>query len=311
MPADLPAPWVGHMVEVASLPLFGWCWWDARRGGRGEHVELGVAVAYGIALELADMWIFGTYHYGTMTWWWVAHVPIYIPLLWAAILHSSMAISDRAGLPRWAAPFLDGLLAVLIDLAIDAIAIRLGMWSWKIRLDEGWFGVPAGNLCAWMWVAVWYSAVTRTVRERIARGEPRWHRALVPVVAYTGLFMSLMLVGSAGELLGLHSQDDRLALFAVHLIGFIAIVGSARRSGLSASPVAASLIANRWLMHASFFVLLVGTGVWRSVPALAGVSLGAMALEWWVQRWSEGEPVWSWPASLGGGRSPSAGPRAP
>lgn len=291
---NLPVPWVGHLIETASLILFGWCWWDARRGGRGEHVELGVAVAYGIVLEIVDMSVFGTYHYGQLTWWWVAHVPLYIPLLWATIIHSSMALTDRAGLPPWVLPFLDGLLAVLIDLAIDAIAIRLGLWSWQIRLDEGWFGVPAGNLCAWMWVAVWYSATTRTVRQRIVQGEPRWHRLLVPVVAYTGLFMSLMLVGLTGQALGLESQDGRLWLFAAHVVAFAGVVAAARRSGLSAAPVARSLIVNRWLMHASFFVLLMLAGLWRSVPALAGISLGAMALEWWVQGWCEGRTIRNW-----------------
>ncbi len=284
-------PWLGHAIEIASLGLFGWCWWDLRRGGQAEHLELLVAVAYGVVLELMDMWVFGTYHYGPGTWWWVGHVPLYIPLLWATIIHSSMALTDRAGLPPWARPFLDGLLAVLIDLAIDAIAIRLGLWSWGIPLDQGWFGVPAGNLCAWMWVAVWYSAATRTVRERIAQGEPRWHRALVPVVAYTGLFMCLMLVGLTGRLAGLESHNERLWMFAAHAAGFLGLVAAARRGARSGQPTALSLAVNRWLMHGSFFVLLLTTGLWRTVPALTAVSAGAMGLEWWVQRWCDGTPL--------------------
>ena len=43
--------WVGHLIEIASLGLFGWVWYDLRRQGRGEHVELLVAVAYGWILE--------------------------------------------------------------------------------------------------------------------------------------------------------------------------------------------------------------------------------------------------------------------
>ena len=237
------------------------------------------------------MRVFGTYRYGPVTWWWIADVPVYIPLLWGAIVHSSMALSDRAGLPGWARPFLDGLLAVLIDLAIDAIAIRVGLWSWKIRLDEGWFGVPAGNLCAWMWVAAWYGGVTRLLRQRIEqRGEPRWHRLLVPPFAYAGLFFCLFLIGVLGRLLALEGQNERLWFFAAHLIGFLVIVGSARRTtrGPSAPPVPASLVWTRWLMHTSFAIVSALSGVWRQVPALIAVSAGSMLVEWWAQRWCEG-----------------------
>jgi len=167
-------PWAGHLIEVASLFLFGWCWVEGRRQGKGLHVELLVAVGYGCLLEIMDMWVFRSYHYGQLTWMWIGHVPLYIPLLWATIIHSSMAMSDRAGLPDWAKPFTDGLFAVLIDLAIDAIAIRLGLWQWGIPVSEGWYGVPAGNLCAWMWVAACYGWTTRLVRNRIeSRNESR------------------------------------------------------------------------------------------------------------------------------------------
>ncbi len=289
---NTPIPWLGHLIEVASLGLFGWCWAEARRLRAGLHTELLIAVLYGCLLEIMDMWIFGSYHYGPLTWWWVGHVPLYIPLLWATIIHSSMAMSDRAGLPWWARPFLDGLLAVLIDLAIDAIAIRLGLWSWRIRLDEGWFGVPAGNLCAWMWVAAWYGTVTRLVRERsVQRGEPRWHRLLIPPIAYAGLFASLIGLGTVGRWLGLETPDERLSIFAAHVAGFLAIVwwGSRRRASLAVgpTPMPPSFVWNRWLMHGSFLVLLACVPAIRQVRGLALVSAGALVIEWCAMRWCE------------------------
>jgi hypothetical protein len=323
--AALLIPWLGHAIEVATVGLFGWCWVEQHGQARGSHSDLLVAVLYGWLLETLDMWVFGTYHYEPATWWWIGHVPFYIPLLWATILHSSMGLSDRTSLPHWARPFLDGLLAVLIDLAIDAIAIRVGLWRWKIPLNEGWFGVPAGNLCAWMWVAAWYGAFTRFVRQRIERrGAPGWHRLLIPLAAYTGLFSSLWLVGAAGQLLGLETQNERLWLFTAHLVSFLIIVTYAsrrRNPPLSihpptqgTSPVKAggngdrsprearsrwtptrqgggihqmpgSLVWNRWLMHASFSLVLWWSGVWRQASALILVSGGSMLLEWWAQRW--------------------------
>ena len=180
----------------------------------------------------------------------------------------------------WARPWLDGLLAVLIDLSVDAIAIRVGLWHWNIGLHEGWFGVPSGNLCAWMWVAFWYSAVTRLVRARIARGEPGWHRWLVPTVAYTGLFASLYTIGITGAALGLKTQNQKLWYFAVHLVVFLAVVTIAwRHRRPDASSVLRSFVWNRWLIHAVFFAVLVCTGMWRREPALIAVSLGSMAIE--------------------------------
>ena len=278
-------PWLGHSIEAASFLIFGWCAWDLRRQGRGEHIELFIAFVYGWLLEIFDMWIFGSYHYGPATWAWLGPVPVYIPLLWATIIHSSMAISDRVGLPAWARPWMDGLLAVLIDLAVDAIAIRVGLWHWKIPLNEGWFGVPAGNLYAWIWVAFWYSFTMRLVRERITRRkDPAWHRFLVPVAAYVGLLTTLIGAGWLNIVLGWESPNQRLRLFAVHVVVFCVIVWIAFASNnhrgenqLGAVPF--SLRANRWLIHVSFFAILLASGIGFAVPLLIVVSLASIIVE--------------------------------
>jgi hypothetical protein len=286
-------PWLGHAIEVVALALFMWVWMQAVRGDRARHQsalrrELAVALAYGWLLEALDMWFFGTYHYGRLVWWWLGDVPIYIPLLWAVIVHSSMALSDRAGVVGWARPVLDGLLAVLIDLGVDAIAIRLGLWQWRIELHEGWFGVPAGNLCAWMWVAFWYSLGTRLVRRAVARGATPWLSAAVPPVAYAGLFVSLTTLGAVGSWLGLETADQRLGTFAVHVVGFMAVLAAALRQGRRpGSPVPPSLVWTRWLIHGAFLILLLATGMHRRVPGLAAVTVAGLVLEWAVQRWTE------------------------
>lgn len=286
-------PWLGHGLELGALGLFIWCWTEVRsRGGALQH-ELLIAVLYGWLLEALDMWIFGSYHYGSVTWWWVGHVPLYIPLLWAIILHSSMVLSDRVGLAPWARPFLDGLLAVLMDLAIDAVAIRVGLWHWNIRLDEGWFGVPAGNLCAWMWVATWYGGLTRLVRGRIRhRGEPRWHYGLIPPLAFAGLFMSLSLTGLIGHWVGLDTPTERLWLFAIQLLLFLLVVGYARlrlQRAPDAGRIPVSFSSARWIMHGSFCLILWFSAVWRQVPVLAAISGVALIVEWWAQSLCEHE----------------------
>jgi hypothetical protein len=44
-----------------------------------------------------------------------------------------------------------------IDLALDAVAIRLGLWDWGQPLDWEFFGVPYANFWAWFWVVFSFS----------------------------------------------------------------------------------------------------------------------------------------------------------
>ena len=291
MPHPTTLPWLGHAIEIGAILLFGWCWMRAPTERHDLRTDLLLATIYGWLLEALDLRIFGTYHYERATWWWIGAVPLYIPLLWSVIVHASMALSDRAALPEWARPWLDGLLAVLIDVAIDAIAIRVGLWRWQIPLTEGWFGVPAGNLCAWMWVAAWYSGVTRFVRHRVwHRREPRWHRGLIPLVAYTGLFGSLYTIGLAMRLLAIETPNERLWAFAAHVAGFSGLVASAhgRAQVLAQRRVLPmSLMASRWAIHGSFACVLWASGAWKTAPLLIIVSGGSLVAEWWAQRWCQ------------------------
>ncbi|MGA1820883.1 MAG: carotenoid biosynthesis protein, partial [Thermoplasmatota archaeon] len=52
---------------------------------------------------------------------------------------------------------LAGVLAVSIDVGIDAIFVAYGLWKWT---EGQWFGVPLANFTAWFmavggFVAVW------------------------------------------------------------------------------------------------------------------------------------------------------------
>jgi hypothetical protein len=56
---------------------------------------------------------------------------------------------------------LDGLLALNIDLGMDAVATRLGMWDWGLGPAYEYFGVPYANFWAWFWVVVSFSTGLR------------------------------------------------------------------------------------------------------------------------------------------------------
>lgn len=78
-------------------------------------------------------------------------------MVWGVIIYSARLFSDASTLPRWARPVLDGLLGLNIDLAMDALAIRLGMWDWGAGLESQYFGVPYANFWAWFRVVFSFS----------------------------------------------------------------------------------------------------------------------------------------------------------
>jgi hypothetical protein len=105
-----------------------------------------------------------------------------------------MRITDALGVRRRYAPVVDSVLAILLDLAFDAVAIRMGLWTWRdVGLGDGWFGVPAGNFYSWLFVTVAFSAVTRWVRDvALRRPNLDWLQLLVPAPAFVLLILSII-----------------------------------------------------------------------------------------------------------------------
>jgi len=86
-------------------------------------------------------------------------VPLCISVSWGIIIYTALETTDRLALPLLLRPLLDTLLALTIDLAMDAVAIRLGFWTWG--MDGAWFGVPLGNFYGWFWVVLSFSLLVR------------------------------------------------------------------------------------------------------------------------------------------------------
>ena len=102
-----------------------------RTGGRQRLLELISAVPFGLLLEQGDITIFGSYAYNQGFFIKLGSVPVAIALAWAMIITSSMFMSDRLRIRPRLAPFADAVFAILLDLSLDAIAIRQGLWHWK------------------------------------------------------------------------------------------------------------------------------------------------------------------------------------
>lgn len=245
-------------LEVSTLALFVLTLWHAWRRGGFAVAELVTAALYGVLLEWGNILLFRTYHYSEDFWIAVGPVPVIIGLCWGLIIYGAMAYTDQLGLPAWAAPFADALWAILLDLAFDAIAIRLKLWTWTIPIDAGYFGVPADNFFAWLFVGLSFSAWTRWVRSRNWRAaRKRGLQGSAPIAAFIGLWLGIKLFGLLAAITypngmapggGLPLFAAATTLFAVIVLVAILRYGVQIRHGIDLIPALA-----RWAMHGYFF----------------------------------------------------------
>ena len=113
-----------------------------------------LAILYGLILEVLNVHNSETYSYGKEFLLQIYNIPLAIGVGWAIIYYVSEKSVENYNLKWWQVPFFMALIALSIDLAIDAVAIRLGFWQWLIPFDQEWFGVPYDNFFGWLAV-VW------------------------------------------------------------------------------------------------------------------------------------------------------------
>ncbi|MSQ62121.1 MAG: carotenoid biosynthesis protein [Dehalococcoidia bacterium] len=248
----------------------------ARTEGRWALLVLLSAAVYGVLLEEGDQLIFRSYHYSSGFILTVDRVPFTIALCWALIIVTGMRMTDAYGIPQRWAPFADAFWAIILDLSLDAIAIRLGFWEWDIRPDQGLFGVPAGNFYAWIVVAASFSYFTR----RFRNGRRAKLQMATPFLAYVGLlggmipFIALRAAFFPGE-----GRGFPLFWTAFAACIAIAIGGMARAGFRPVRRYPPFFTAVRLLFHAFFLSALVAEDMAREAPGLAVLALAMVGIE--------------------------------
>ena len=188
----MPNPYfvIFELIIYLQLAL---CLRHAWRQGIAKLLRLLAGILFGVTLELATIRQLHAYEYGRFMVM-ILDVPLCIGIAWGCILYSAMEFSDASDLPYWMRPILDGLLALNIDLALDAIAIRLGFWDWGQGLGFQYFGVPYANFWAWFWVVFSFSLGYRLLAHR-ADWISKWLSPLSAlIVGLTGVLGSNALI---------------------------------------------------------------------------------------------------------------------
>ena len=276
------------LLEAGAAAFFVLAAWLALRRGRLPFLELVSAAMFGLLLEEGDQLIFETYHYADAWILQLDRAPLVIGLTWALIIAGAMRITDALGVRRRWAPFVDSVLAITLDLAFDAIAIRMGLWTWRgVGSTDGWFGVPAGNFYAWLFVTWAFSYVSRWLRD-VARTRPtaEWLQLLVPIPAFVILLFTLVPFSVVKPLID-STTGGGLILFLIALAGFVGAAGwgvfgpdRGVPDGSSTAILDLRLaFATRVAVHGFFLVALFAMGLAFREPVILLTAVILLAAE--------------------------------
>ncbi len=265
------------LFELLMYGLLALSLYDARKQGWRVVWQVLAGVAFGVLLEWATIQQLHAYQYGQFLIMIAGEAPLAIGVGWSVIIYAARCYADATSLPRWAKPLLAALLALNIDLAMDAIAIRLGMWDWGQGLDFQYFGVPWANFWAWFWVVTFFSAGLWW----LADGKSAVSRWLGPVGA--------ILLGVAGVLATnyfiVYVAPRRWyeAVIALVLLGALGWVLRLRPRVIT-HPLPSISKWTPFTFHAFFLAAGVASGVIFHPPALLAVSLLMFGIAWLLHR---------------------------
>ncbi|MCL5017207.1 MAG: carotenoid biosynthesis protein [Patescibacteria group bacterium] len=155
-------------------------------------LEIVSCAAFGMILEIGNTYLSHAYYYSQDFLISFFNVPLAIGFAWAVIIYCAMLLSDQYNIPWGLRPFMDAFTAVILDLAMDPVAIRLGFWHWSIPLDQEWYGVPFENLVGWIFVVLSFSFIIRYLRTlNFKRAVSKLLFVISPLLSYGGLILGL------------------------------------------------------------------------------------------------------------------------
>ena len=153
-----------HLFEVVCLSfmiisfLHAWKKW-----GRKRAIFFFIfALIYGFILEEITVTYSGYYHYNPNAWIRIGSTMMAVPFCWTAVIYVCVRLiegrKELGDLTKLEKGLFAGVMAVSIDVGIDAVFANYGLWHWE---EYQWLGVPLANYTAWFmavggFTAIWF-----------------------------------------------------------------------------------------------------------------------------------------------------------
>ncbi len=270
--------------ELLAILLFMACLWHALKQKNGKGLELVFALLFGVFLEWMTIQQLEAYHYGEF-FLMLDGAPICIGLGWAVIIYSGMEFVSHLEMPDYARPFLVGMLALNMDVAMDVIAIRLGFWHWVIPLDWQWFGVPWGNFWAWYIVVVSFSGFLYWFRTKLKQKDSNWLRKTYPFLALIGAAVILAITNSVfANVFAKTELVSAMSMLLLVLVGGV-VIYVVKPKFKNDAYVDKVILSVPLTFHLFFTVFGFAAGFYADLPILGVIGLSMFALGLGIHLW--------------------------
>jgi putative membrane protein len=103
---------------------------------------------------------FGSYRYGESLGAMVYSTPWIIGLNWLMLVYATGSIARRFPVMRLARAFIGAVLMVILDIAMEPIAMKLDFWQWKGDV------IPLSNYVTWFFAAFLFHVLYQLSRFR-------------------------------------------------------------------------------------------------------------------------------------------------
>lgn len=252
-------PWYFTWVEIGIYLLAPVMFYYASKQGRYMLLTLFMAMMYGYLLEYIDMAIFAAYTYGQFHVMLPGGVPLCVAMVWGMLFFAAMETSSFLGFAWQRRPWLDGLLAISLDLCMDPIATQLGYWEWAV--PGPWLGIPMGNYFGWLIVITAYSYCWRIGLHWLRPlGKPVWQQiAILLGVIVSSLLILFVLLLLFNWLLGAHILWQQVVVIGWILLAAALVVPYLPKANRNHAPVWPVLLLPLYLF--GYLVVMVFTAV--------------------------------------------------
>ena len=193
----------GIGFSMLTLFFIGWRFGTARTG-----VFVIVAGLFPAIMDFISSYAISNYEYPGQSRSWVF---TYIFFGWIGVCGTCLLLAEgilarrdedilSASRLRWQAPLLAGLVAVLLDLFVDPIAVVAGYWVWIAPADV-YYEIPLLNFVGWFVLMVLAPVAWIEIARRSAWGGVRMLLAALvslPLLCIASIALSLVLNGAIG-----------------------------------------------------------------------------------------------------------------